>query len=60
MELPEDPMILLSLINTRLRDSYPCLEELGKSMGLDIAALEERLKKFGYGYDSQTNQFQRL
>lgn len=60
MELPKDPMILLSFINTRLRDSYPSLEELGKSMDLDIAALKEQLEKFGYGYDSQMNQFRRF
>ena len=60
MELPKDPMILLSFINTRLRDNYPSLEDLGKSMDLDIAALKERLEKFGYGYDSRMNQFRRF
>ena len=36
MHLPEDPFILLSYINTQLRDFYPSLEELQKSLGVDV------------------------
>ena len=35
MDIPKDPVILLSFINTKLRDFYPSLEELCKSLGLE-------------------------
>ena len=30
--LPKDPMVLLSFINTKLRDDYPSLDELCSSL----------------------------
>ena len=57
MELPNDPFILLSVINTKLRDFYPSLEELCKSLDADRAALEEKLAAAGYRYDPQKNAF---
>ena len=39
MHLPEDPFILLSYINTQLRDFYPSLEELQKSLGVDVQTI---------------------
>ena len=32
MNLPNDPIMLMSYLNTQLRDNYPSLEELCKSM----------------------------
>jgi len=43
MTLPEDPMILLSLINMKLRDAYADLAALCEDMELDRAELEEKL-----------------
>ena len=40
MSLPKDPMILLSYINTQLRDNYSTLEELGKSLLVDIEEIK--------------------
>lgn len=57
MHLPEDPFILLSYINTQLRDSYPSLEELQKSLGVDIRAIEHKLSAIDYHYDAGRNQF---
>ena len=31
--IPEDPVILLSFVNTKLRDEYPSLDELCASLG---------------------------
>lgn len=55
--LPQDPVILLSYINTQLRDHYPSLEELCAAMGEDAAQVRERLAAIDYEYDPQTNQF---
>ena len=55
--LPPDPVILLSYINTQLRDHYTSLEDLCKSLGADRQAVEETLAKIDYTYDEGTNQF---
>ena len=55
--LPQDPVILLSYINTQLRDHYTSLEDLCKSLGADPRPLEEKLAKIDYTYDEGTNQF---
>lgn len=58
INLPKDPVLLLSYINTQLRDYYPSLTELCKSMQLDPAALAEQLGAIDYYYNENTNQFQ--
>ena len=55
--LPKDPMILLSVVNTRLRDEYDSLDALCADLGEDRAALEERLAAAGFRYDAAQNQF---
>ncbi|MDE6120783.1 MAG: DUF4250 domain-containing protein [Muribaculaceae bacterium] len=57
MEFPEDPFILLSFVNTKLRDDYPDLDEFCASEGVDRSALEARLKSAGFEYMPQINQF---
>lgn len=55
--LPQDPYILLSLVNTKLRDQYSSLDALCGDLGEDRAALVERLAAAGYAYDPAANQF---
>ena len=55
--LPQDPMILLSVVNTRLRDEYASLEALCEDLDEDRAALEAKLAAAGFAYDPQRNQF---
>ena len=55
--MPNDPMILLSYINTKLRDNYPSLEELCKSEGADINDISSKLSLVGFEYDSKLNKF---
>lgn len=57
MPIPNDPMILLSYINTQLRDFYPSLEELAKTNSIDISAVKEKLSGIGYEYNSKLNRF---
>lgn len=56
-QIPKDPVILLSYINTQLRDFYPDLEELGKSLNISIPELTEQLASIDYYYDADANQF---
>lgn len=55
--LPTDPMILLSVINTKLRDFYPTLDALCEDMHLPKEELTEKLGLIDYFYDAGRNQF---
>jgi len=55
--LPKDPMILLSWLNTHLRDEYDSLDALCEDLDLDRAALEEKLAAVGFSYDAGQNRF---
>lgn len=57
MALPQDPIILLSYINTQLRDNYTSLDELCHSIDIEKAELEAKLKSIGYEYIESINQF---
>lgn len=55
--LPKDPMILLSYVNTRLRDEYDSLDALCEDLDLDRAGLEETLGALGFVYDPGQKRF---
>ncbi len=56
-QIPKDPAMLLSYMNTQLRDFYPSLEECCRTLGLEQKNIEESLEKIDYHYDSQRNMF---
>lgn len=55
--MPKDPNILLSYVNTHLRDTYDSLEELCRSMDLDETEIRRSLGSIGYEYDAGLNKF---
>ena len=55
--LPKDPAILLSFVNTKLRDEYPNLEDLCAALDADAQAVSGTLEALGYHYDPPRNQF---
>lgn len=57
MNIPSDPIMLMSLINTQLRDKYPSFDELIFANMWDKEAVIEKLKNAGYGYSEEKNQF---
>ena len=57
MYLPSDPNILLSVINTKLRDEYFSLDDLCDSLDIEKDRLTEDLKSAGYKYNEALNQF---
>ena len=57
MSLPKDPFMLLSYVNTQLRDNFPSLEELAKSLGEDEGAIRGTLENAGFVYDEGLNRF---
>ena len=56
--LPKDPVILLSYINTQLRDFYSSLDELCKALDIKKDAVEQKLAAIDYHYNADLNQFQ--
>lgn len=54
---PQDPYILLSFVNTKLRDEYPSLSALCDGLDADQAELTVKLAGAGYAYDPDANQF---
>ena len=57
MTIPKDPMILLSFVNTKLRDEYRSLEEFCKEHNLDVEALKKKLEEIGFQYNAEQKQF---
>ena len=57
MNIPSDPVILLSFINTQLRDNYPSLSEFCNANDIDEKEIADRLSLIGYEYNHENNQF---
>ena len=57
MNIPNDPAILVSFLNTKLRDFYPSLDALCGDMELDKKELCDKVKVIGYEYSADRNQF---
>lgn len=57
MQIPKDPVMLYSFLNTKLRDFYPSLDALCKDMELDKEALLSQLASVGFEYDEKMNRF---
>jgi len=58
--LPQDPVMLLSFLNMKLRDRYDSLESLADDLEIgpeEMKQLTEKLAEIGYHYDTGRNAF---
>ena len=55
--MPKDPVMLLSFVNTQLRDNYNTLEELCKSYMVSEKEITDKLKTINYEYNTEKNKF---
>lgn len=55
--LPEDPMMLLSYVNTQLRDFYADFAAFCADQEIDAEKVEEKLRGIDYEYDKKLNRF---
>lgn len=55
--IPQDPIMLLSFVNLKLRDFYSDLDAMCEDLDIRKAEIEEKLKAVGYVYDKQLNKF---
>ena len=57
MNIPSDPVMLLSFINTQLRDNYATLDELAAAYGVNADDIRAKLGSIDYTYDAESNRF---
>lgn len=57
MNLPEDPVMLYSFINMKLRDFYPSLDALCEDMNIKKGDIVQKLKAVGFEYSPEKNRF---
>lgn len=57
MNIPKDPVMRLSYVNTQLRDNYSTLDDFCKSLDVDKEELIASLEKIQYSYNAELNQF---
>ena len=57
MNIPNDPIMLMSFLNTQLRDKYSSLSELTKSYAVNQEEIIKKLSDAGYVYSEEKNQF---
>ncbi len=57
MPIPNDPAMLLSYVNTKLRDEYDDLEKLCDDLDISREELEKKLGSINYEYDEKLNKF---
>lgn len=55
--IPNDPMMLMSFINMKLRDFYPSLEALCEDFDINMQELVDKLAAAGFEYNIATNRF---
>lgn len=55
--IPQDPMMLLSYVNLKLRDEYASLEEFCDREDVDMEKVVTILKSIDYSYNRAQNQF---
>ena len=57
MSLPKDPVMLLSVVNTQLRDRFSSLDELAEANDITAEEIKEKLAGINYEYNEELNQF---
>ncbi|MBO5452021.1 MAG: DUF4250 domain-containing protein [Lachnospiraceae bacterium] len=55
--MPNDPVMLLSYVNLKLRDFYPSLDDLCDDEDVDKQTVLDKLSTIGYVYNKDRNQF---
>ena len=56
--LPSDPVMLLSVVNARLRDYYDSLEDLCKAEDVEESWVVNTISPINYFYNPASNQFE--
>lgn len=57
MALPKDPIMLMSFVNTQLRDHYDSLASFAGAYMVEEEEIIQKLEAAGYVYDEENNRF---
>ena len=57
LRMPTNPVLLLSLVNTKLRDFYSSVEDLCEDLNWDQTEIIRLLQYLGMEYHKEQNQF---
>ncbi len=57
MDLPKDPNMLLSFVNTKLRDDFANIDKFCTNYNISKDELNNKLNTLGYFYNAKENQF---
>ena len=57
LNLLEEPVMMLSFVNMKLRDQYASLDDLCDDLNVLSVELEEKLGEIGYFYTAKENRF---
>lgn len=57
MNIPKDPVMLVSFLNLKLRDQYASFDALCEDLQLDKKEVEQSLDTIDYHYQQEYNQF---
>lgn len=55
--IPENPEMLYSYLNLKLRDNYSSLDALCDDLDISKTEIEDKMNKAGYKYDAENNKF---
>ena len=55
--IPNDPVMLLSYVNLKLRDEFSSLEDMCDKMDIDKDEIVKKLASINYKYNESQNQF---
>lgn len=55
--IPQDPVMLLSFVNLKLRDFYKSLDDLCEDLDVEKSDILQKLSGIQYRYDEERNQF---
>jgi len=56
-KIPQDPVMLLSMVNMKLRDRYKSLDDLCEDLDVNRREVEGVLASIDYHYDPEQNAF---
>ena len=59
MDIPQDPIILVSYVNTKLRDQFATLDEFCRTYDINEEELRDTLDSIDYQYDETTGEISR-
>lgn len=57
MNIPKDPVMLVSFLNLKLRDQYASLDALCEDLDLNKEEIENNVAAIDYHYMPEHNQF---